>query len=150
MKRGFTLIELLVVISILAILTAVLLPNMIDIRQRGSDSSKKSNLNELRTAMRLFYNDYQQFPNENSGMFAGCGGVDQYCGPGDSFEIGDTIYMQSVPEYESYEQLNNGDGFRISIELDNSADTEICESWNRCGVSGTCSSDETLYYVCAN
>ena len=58
-KSGFTLIELLVVISIIATLTAILLPNFMGARQRATDSQKKQEMVSIKNALRLFYNDTQ-------------------------------------------------------------------------------------------
>jgi len=51
---GFTLIELLVVISIIALLSAVVVPNFMGARERGRDVSRKSDVRQIQKAMELY------------------------------------------------------------------------------------------------
>lgn len=140
-EKGFTLIELLVVITIIGVLTSLFIANMVSVRERAKDARKKSNLNELKTALRLYYNDNQNYPTAGNlpapgGTFSSGGGV---------------VYMQEVPEYSTYTLSNNGDSFTVSVELDNTSDTEICESWTKCGVAGTCEvGTDTTFYICSD
>ena len=53
--RGFTLIELLVVIAIIGILSSVVLASLNTARNRGADSSIKSNLANSRSEAELYY-----------------------------------------------------------------------------------------------
>jgi len=62
MKKGFTLIELLVAISILAVLSTLVLANLNSARERGRDARRKSDFHQIKTALRLYYNDNQAFP----------------------------------------------------------------------------------------
>lgn len=140
-EKGFTLIELLVVITIIGVLTSLFIANMVSVRERAKDARKKSNLNELKTALRLYYNDNQNYPL-----------AADVPSPGSSFtSAGGTVYMQEVPEYSTYTLYNNGDSFRVSVELDNTSDTEICESWTKCGVSDACTiGTDTTFYICSD
>ena len=54
-NRGFTLIELLVVIAIIGILSSVVLASLSTARDKGNDTSVKSNLNSIRTQAELYY-----------------------------------------------------------------------------------------------
>ncbi len=64
-NSGFTLIELLVVISVIAVLSAVLMANFMSARERAKDSQKIGDLNEIKSALRLYYNDKQKYPAGN-------------------------------------------------------------------------------------
>ncbi|PIV09819.1 hypothetical protein COS31_05530 [Candidatus Roizmanbacteria bacterium CG02_land_8_20_14_3_00_36_15] len=59
---GFTLIELLVVIAIIGILSAVLLPNYVAVRERARDGQRKSDLKKLQQALELYRQDNKDFP----------------------------------------------------------------------------------------
>ena len=57
MKKGFTLIELLVVISLIGVLATLVIANMNSARERARDAQRKSDLRNIQTALRLYYND---------------------------------------------------------------------------------------------
>lgn len=148
-QRGFTLIELLVVVAIIGVLTALLLVNLVGVRERGADASKKSNLNQLKTALRLYYNDFQTYPAASSGIMMGCTDGAQACAQagGSVLTDGSTTYMQSVPEYTEYVLTNGGDGFTVGVELTNASDPEAASSASRCGIG---SPTAGVFYVCAD
>jgi len=156
MKRGFTLIELLVVVSIIGVLTAIILPNMVSMRERAKDSRTKSNLDELKTALRLYYNDYQSYPTDNgAGKMMGCGtDGNELCSPDGAFTAGVQTYMKQLPSSFYYEQIDSGDGFLIYVVLNNLSDSEVDtatvvgESGQRCGQ--TTPKAEGAYYVCSS
>lgn len=146
--KGFTLIEVLVVISIIGVLTAVLLANMAGARQRAADAKLKNDLRQLKTGLRLYYNDNQEYPTESGGLFVGCGaGGGTGCSVGDVFGTATDTYMSSVPEYTYYQQTNSGDGFVIGVDLSNESDSDIATSQAKCqyGAEST-----TLFVVCAD
>jgi len=138
-QSGFTLIELLVVIFIIGVLTGIILPNFIGSRQRARDARRKEELDNIKNALRLYYNDSQEYPSDLDAV--------------------DPDYMSSVPvdpstgsEY-GYCTGSDNDTFVLCAELENAGDldgvdnqdngncpTSICD----CGCSNTC------YYVCAN
>jgi type II secretion system protein G len=62
-KKGFTLIELLVVIAIIIILAAILLPYIINRVEDSRISRMIGEIRTLKTAMLLFYNDLNLFPD---------------------------------------------------------------------------------------
>jgi type IV pilus assembly protein PilA len=136
-QAGFTLIELLVVISIIGVLTSLLLTNFVGARQRGADAKLKSDAAQLRTALRLYYNDFQNYPASNSGgALLGCGSAGTTaCTDGGTFEVGSTVYMQQLPTNFDY-YSDGADAFIVAVALANASDSEIADSQTRCNVSG--------------
>lgn len=61
-KKGFTLIELLVVISLIGILSTLVVANMNSARERARDGQRKSDLRNIQTGLRLYYNDSNDYP----------------------------------------------------------------------------------------
>lgn len=65
--KGFTLIELLVVISIIGILASVVLASLNGARTSAQDTRRKSELNQIRTALELYHNKYGTYAVSGSG-----------------------------------------------------------------------------------
>ena len=63
-SKGFTLLELLIVISIIAILAATLIPNFIGFDTEARLASSKTNLNTMRTRLRLFRAKEGKYPKD--------------------------------------------------------------------------------------
>lgn len=161
-SRGFTLIELLVVISIIAVLAGLLLPNFVGVRDRASDTKLKSDARQLKNALRLYYNDYQQYPDPASSNTAiDCDPSETVSACGDAFTISGTVYMKDLPdEFEYYiDSADTGDRFLLKVELENASDADIVASQEKCVSSGHgytytkaygtgTAPDPTEYFVC--
>lgn len=61
-NKGFTLLELMIVISIIAILAATLIPNIVGFDAEAKLASTKTNLNTLRTRLSLFRAKEGRYP----------------------------------------------------------------------------------------
>jgi len=57
-KKGFTLIELLVVVSIISLLSSIVLASLNTARAKARDARRKSDLNEIRTALEFYFDKY--------------------------------------------------------------------------------------------
>lgn len=153
---GFTLIELLVVISIIGVLAGLLLPNFVGVRDRASDATLKSDLRQLKNALRLYYNDYQQYPGEvtgNQGIDCDPSGTTSNCGT--AFVISGTTYMKELPAgfYYYRDTASSGDRFLLRIELNSASDEDIATSQQKCvpaghGYTYNGTPTETDYFVC--
>lgn len=141
-KHGFTLIELLVVISVLSILFVILLPNLIGARQRARDAAAKSDLAQLKAALRLYYNDFQKYPESSGGKIQGCGSGTSTCT--DELSANGTMYMKALPSKFTYQKVND-DAYLVSVVLENAGDPDITASASKCNVS---SPGTNNYYVC--
>ncbi len=63
LRRAFTMIELLTVIAIIAILAAILFPVFAAVREQSRQANTISNLHNMYTGSRLFYEDEGHFPS---------------------------------------------------------------------------------------
>lgn len=93
-KFGFTLIELLVVVSLIGVLATLVIANMNSARERARDAQRKSDLRNIQTALRLYYNDNGGYPQSSSGNIVGCSGS---CVWGEAWTKSDITYMNLLP-----------------------------------------------------
>jgi general secretion pathway protein G len=61
-QQGFTLIELLVVIVIIGLLTSLGVVNYMSARARARDAQRKSNLQQIQSALELYRSDQHAYP----------------------------------------------------------------------------------------
>ncbi len=154
---GFTLIELLVVISILGILATLLISNVTGARERARDSQRKSDLLQIKEALRMYKNDFGGYPATGAnGTIKGCGttAVPTDCPWGAEFKKDNTTYMKLLPKdpsssetspiYYTYSQTDQ-DTFLLYAILENKSDQDIVKSQTRCG-----GSVDNAYYVCTD
>lgn len=127
---GFTLIELLVVISIIGILATLVAANLNAARSRARDAQRKSDLKNVQTALRLYYNDRATFPSSNvSFQIVGCSSYTTplTCDWGASWAVGGVTYMSKLPVEPltdlvyKYERPTT-DTFTLSGCLENTSD----------------------------
>lgn len=133
-KNAFTLIELLVVISIIGILTSLVMSNMNSARERARDTQRKSDLRNIQTALRLYYNDKGRYPCSDTsyqiracGTQAACADVTA-CLWGNEWAVGTTVYMNKLPngplpdEKYQYTYIDD-DSYTLSACLENASDS---------------------------
>ncbi|HJY98631.1 MAG TPA: type II secretion system protein [Patescibacteria group bacterium] len=137
LAHGFTLIELLVVVSIIGILTTLVAANLNSARARARDAARKSDVRNISTALRLYYNDWGEYPpNCGGGGICGCGsgtGTQPVglCSWGSSWTDGTTVYMSKLPadpqtgtqEYFYSRDAAKTDEYILSACLENKSDT---------------------------
>ncbi len=161
LQKGFTLIELLIVIAIIGILSGLLFVNFSGARERARDAKRKSDLNTLKSALQLYYNDFGTFPQSGAGnTISGCGATGtSVCSwtsgttAGSAFSAGNpaNIYMgvlpgdpQSPSQQYSYATDVTVD-YKLSTTLENASDTDSAKSQSRCGVATPVAK---VYMVC--
>jgi len=74
MSKGFTLVELLVVMAILGILAALTLTSFSSARRAARDTQRKSDLEQIRSALEMYRSDVGAYPGTISGGIIGPGG----------------------------------------------------------------------------
>jgi prepilin-type N-terminal cleavage/methylation domain-containing protein len=164
--RGFTLIELLVVIAIIAILVAFVSSNFLGARQRAKDIKKKSEMNQVKNALRLYYNDFSVYPGPNyaiENQIYGCGTLTPPSDPcsicAGAFAAGPTtgcenVFMKLLPPSTDYvweyQQQDDGDNFCLAAELENASDSDLARSQARCLNTCGAPSSSRVYMVCSD
>lgn len=151
--KGFTLIELLVVIAIIGILAGLVMVNMAGVRERARDTQRKSELNEVKKALRLYYNDNSRYPAEGTGNTIAPSSPISWGSP---FIVGTMTYMKQLPtdplsgqQYAYYWTVGCGnDEFRLEAILENASDPDIVKSKSRCTDLCDLTAGTNSYVVC--
>ena len=65
-KKGFTLIELLVVIAIIGLLATLSVVALNNVRERARDSRRMSDIKQIQTALELYYNANDGYPDRGT------------------------------------------------------------------------------------
>lgn len=73
-KSGFTLIELLIVIAIIGLLASMVLVALSNARQKARVAKRVSDFKTVKTALELYYNDFNSYPVQNGNWSSVCPG----------------------------------------------------------------------------
>ena len=71
-KKAFTLIEMLIVIVIIGILAAALVPRLQDVQSRVRDTRRKTDFQQVQTALELYKIDRNSYPRSTYTISNGC------------------------------------------------------------------------------
>lgn len=155
-QRGFTLIELIVVMVIIGMLASFMAFNFIQVNQRARDGQRKSDLQQMRSALELYRSDSSTSDYPAGTVTPGGDSILVACGT--PFTSGSTTYMQKIPCDPNNASWNGGDYYymRDAVDsykytivacLENAKDGEDFPS-GLTAPPGTCSSGK--YYVLNN
>lgn len=124
-SKGFTLIELLVVVSLIGILATLVIANLNSARERARDTTRKSDLRNIQTALRLYYNDTSGYPQSSSGSIVGCDGTCVWNG---AWVNNGITYMNILPgdplsdQTYTYIGVVGGEDYILKACLENKSD----------------------------
>ena len=97
---GFTLVELLVVISIITLLASVIMASLNSARFKARDARRRSDVNQLRSAIILYYDKYDVPPATDGNMRYCLGHGDiGTCWPGSGNYHGSTDLDNKIKEF---------------------------------------------------
>jgi|GEM_PF-5316417 len=71
LKRGFTLIELLVVIGVIAILAAVIIASLSNVRSKARDTNRITDMRAMKVALSAAKSDWRALPTTNGAISEG-------------------------------------------------------------------------------
>lgn len=159
-RDGFTLIELIVVITIIGILSTFLFSNFVNSQQRARDQQRKTDLQNIRTALESLKLDKGLYP------VVGGTGYPADCGAASQLRSGTTVYMREFPCDPSYESTDWGGGeyfyctdtftYALFACLENTSDTDANAVVDTStltlpsGCAGTVPSGCSKYYYLSN
>lgn len=131
------------VISIIATLTAILLPNFMGARERARDTQRVQDMESMKNALRTYYNDFQAYPT----------------GTGMTLASSFSQYMPGISEIDyayNYYVQSNGEAFNLCAPLDAGQGNDDLISQVKCGAmsGGVCNmavgiTMDKLFVVCA-
>ena len=140
-QKGFTLIELLVVIAIIGLLSTLAVVSLNSARSKARDARRTSDIRQLQTALEMYYNDQNAYPNDTTALDLGVSPNLTLDGS-DGFGAAITApgYMSQVPtdpqesSGEDYIYLSNATGttYRITFQLENANSTWGCIAGGDC------------------
>ncbi|OGY23415.1 MAG: hypothetical protein A2172_04265 [Candidatus Woykebacteria bacterium RBG_13_40_15] len=132
-KKGFTLVELLVVIAIIGVLVTIVVVaiNPVRVIQNSQDTKHRSELNQVKTALQLYYNENKRYPAVAE---FGTGGTipfsPTYVRDADMLSPTKITYTLPTSDYLAYTTVNH-------------TTADDTNSVTKCGGTGT-----NRYYIC--
>lgn len=131
--RGFSLIEILTVVAIIGILSGIASYFYSEIKIKGRDVKRLSDMSKLRNALLIYQNENGIFPAGSDlviGTGTSCGGdsCDVISSQGGISEVGaeqGNVIMEQLPRNPFpggsnylYTQIDSGNGFNIDFTLE--------------------------------
>jgi len=126
-KKGFTLIELLVVVSIISLLSSIVLASLNTARAKARDARRKSDLNEIRTALEFYFDKYSTYKVTGGGWQGGGQGFLGYEGSGYPSAVTRVLNTEGFLGAPLVDDPKTRPGYMIYL----------CDSYKRAAISAT-------------
>ena|SRR3989344_8294515 len=151
-QKGFTLIELLLTIAIIAIISTLTMTWVGTARAKSADTKAIRELQEVRTALSLYLNEYERYPNESAVLSNPY--IDNFTDMAQ--ELVDEGYLPEVPTppgghtYQYYNYGPNDIGALLVTTLETHPESATgysgsCRPWSA-GEEDWCTAEESKYY----
>ena len=114
-QRGFTLIEIMVVIVIIGMLAGIVVPNVMDSRDKASISKARADFTALQTALKLYRIDNYTYPSTEQGLEALVTRPSIAPVPRNWKESGYLDSLSKDPWGNEYQYLSPGEGHEYDI-----------------------------------
>ncbi len=128
-SKGFTLMELLVVITVLAILLGMALSSLKGTRAAARDSQRKTELEQVRSALEIYRTDEGSYPTRNGKVTTSLSGLGSY--------LEDDVLQDPLPSnfYYYYVYGSSGQTYTLCAHLETGG-SAVSACGSSCG--GTC------------
>jgi len=131
-RHGFTLIELLTVMSIIGLLSTIAMVDYSSSRMRARNARRLVDMDSIRTALELFYDNKGGYPSDQSsslsGLVLGRVGAKELTANGFSDNLNGEIYLETVP---SNPQGGGSDYLYYSLNNDGThCDLAVCPAFS--------------------
>lgn len=97
LKKKFSLFELLLVIGILGVLSTFSIILIGNAREKARDAARLEDMTEIKTALELYFNDTNKYPEAKEPVVLGSGNFDCLASSGWAAIGCDTSYLADVP-----------------------------------------------------
>ncbi len=115
-NKSFTLIELLVVIAIIGVIASIVLVSVGKARERARDTRRKQELRAVQTALELYYDDNDKYPNW--GSTACCGDTSRGACNNCPCDEDDWSDHDTVPAHAFIKDALVGGGYIVKLPVD--------------------------------
>lgn len=121
--KRFSLFELLLVIAILGLLSTIAVIAISNARQKSRDAARLEDMTEIKTALELYFNDTNRYPEAKEPVVLGKGNFDCLSASGWAAAGCETSYLVDAPANPTpggvaYQYSSDGSTYQVVFELE--------------------------------